>query len=213
MRTVAALWLVALSAGMQAQSPQPAKPLKVFTAPDGTFQFSYSSTLIVCEAQKQESGGYLWAPAKHCMAYHPVCDGLTPEKYEAIACLAYPRNKFTASPAFEAATFSVEIINEVPTAKACTAKPRGDTFTPQPPTRIQGVSVTVFKFGEWGMSQNTTGNVYRTFHNGKCYQLGVNDGRSTAGADTRPWRDMTRQNWDSVNRLLEQARDSFRFLK
>jgi hypothetical protein len=213
MRTVAALWLVALSAGMQVQNPQPANPLKIFTAPDGTFQFQYSDALIVCEARRQESGGYLWVPAEHCMAYHPVCDALTPEQYEAIACLAYPRNKFTASPAFEAATFSVEIIKEVPTAKACAVRPDGDTFTLQPPIKIQGVSFTVFKLGEWGMSQNTTGTLYRTFHNGQCYQLGINDGRSTAWADTPPWRDMTEHDWTEINRVLEQARDSFRFLK
>jgi hypothetical protein len=207
------LWLIALSAGMQAQSPQSTHAVKTFTAPDGVFQFNYSDTLIVCHQQKQEWGGYTWVPAKNCLAYHPVCDGLTPEKYEALVCLAYPRDQHAASPAFEAATFSVEVLDDVATAEACVAKPDNDAFTPQAPININSISFAVFRYEEAGMSQSVRGNVYRTFHNGKCYQSGINDASSSAWADAPPWRDMSQQGWDEVNRVLDQARDSFRFLK
>jgi hypothetical protein len=213
MRTHSVLLLVALAAGMRAQSPQPAHALKTFTSPDGVFQFNYSDTLIVCQQQKQEWGGYAWVPSANCVAYHAVCDGLTPEKYEGLACLAYPRNQHTDAPAFEAATFSVEILEKVATAKTCTAKPDVDTFTSQPPIDIHGISFVALKYEEAGMNQSVSGNVYRTFHSGKCYQLGINRATANAQVFDPPAREMTKRDWADVNRVLQRARDSFRFLK
>jgi len=213
MRTHLVLLLVALAVGMQAQSPQPTYALKTFTSADGTFQINYSDTLIVCQQQKQEWGGYIWVPAANCVAYHAVCDGLTPEKYEALACLAYPRNQHTDTPVFEAATFSVEILDDVATMKACVAKPANDAFTPQVPINLNGVSFAVFRYEEAGMNKSVSGNVYRAFHNGRCYQLGINVATINAQVYDPPAREMSERDWAVVNRILQQARDSFRFLK
>jgi len=178
------------------------------------FSFRYSSQLIQCQQKKQGSGdGYYWIPAENCAAYHPVCDGETGEDNTAFACIAYPRNRFTNTSAFEAATFSVEIVNQIVTAQACLAGPADEIFSARPPVRIHGVPFSVFEFGEGAMNQSVSGEVYRTFHRGKCYQLGINVAMANPGVFDPPARELTKRDWREVKGQLEQARDSFRFIK
>jgi hypothetical protein len=199
------------TAASWAQSRAPT--LKTFTALDGAFTLSYSSELIVCQRKTQESGeGSYWAPPESCAAYHPVCDGEVAEDSTPIACFAYPRNQVTDTGAFEAATFSVESIDRIVTAKACLAGP-ADQISRRPPVKINGVSFSTFEFGDAGMNQSVGGNVYRTFHRGKCYQLGINVAMANAQVFDPPERELTKSDWHEVKGSLEQVRDSFRFLK
>ena len=130
-----------------------------------------------------------------------------------IACFAYPRNKFTNTLAFEAATFSVELIDDRATAKSCLAGPDVEDADEQGSTRIHGVSFAVFEFGEGGMNQAVEVHVYRTFHKGKCYQLGVNLATASVETDDPPQRELTDNDLNEINGTLERARNSFRFLK
>ncbi len=191
-----------------AQSSQ--ESLKTFTAPDGAFSLRYSSQLIVCQQKPAGSGS--WSPAENCAAYHPVCDGEASEDSTAIACFAYPRNQFTNTGAFEAATFSVEILNANVTAKACLAGPADQIFQRRPPLKINGVTFSAFEFGEGGMNQSVGGTLYRTFHRGKCYQLGINVAMASAGVFDPPERELSKSDLHEVNGELERVRDSFRFL-
>jgi hypothetical protein len=183
--------------------------LKTFTAPDGAFNVRYWDQLVRCKPNGE--------PANICSAYHAVCDGLlVGEQYGvAVACFAYPRNKFTNTPAFEAATFSVEVLDAHATAKICLAGPEeeGLDVDKHGTTRIHGVSFAAFEFGEGGMNQGVDVELYRTFHNGKCYQLGIN----RAGADPTvfdpPVRDLSDADEREVNGTLKQALKSFQFLK
>ncbi len=214
MRSVVAACMLVLSSMVCAQSVAGKKevqsqiPLKTFTNPDGAFQFNYPEILIVCQQQTQGAR----VPAKNCSAYHPVCDAETPEKHTGIACLAYPKNKFTDTDAFEAATFSVEVLDRSVTEQDCLAKPPDELFEQRARLRIHGVSFAVFEFGEGGMNQSVGGHVYRAFHGGKCYQLGINAATANADVFDPPARELTKEDWAQVNGALEQARDSFRFL-
>jgi hypothetical protein len=188
--------------------------LETFTAPDGTFTFRYSNLLIHCQQKAQGTGdGYYWTPTDTCAAYHPVCDGEAGQDSTAVACFAYPRNKFTNTGAFDAATFSVEIVNLVVTEKGCLSGPADQIFVPRRHLTIHGVSFAVFEFGEAGMNQSVSGHVYRTFHLGKCYQMGINVATASAQFFDPPERDLTKADWAEVNGRLERARDSFRFTK
>lgn len=92
---------------------------KTFNDPDGAFSF-HADSLIHCEQRKQgDDEGYYWSP-ENCSASHPVCDDLlgTQGPQTSIACFAYPRNSFTNTPAFEAATFSVEIVDHKATERS-----------------------------------------------------------------------------------------------
>jgi len=211
-RLFGALFLGVCATTSWAQRPREQE--KKFTAPDGTFAFRYPNLLIQCELKKQGSGdGYFWTPPENCAAYHPVCDGDTGEDSTAIACFAYPRNRYTDSAAFEAATFSVETVDRVLTKKGCLSGPADQIFVPRSPVTIHGVSFAVFDFGEGGMSQSVGGSIYRTFHQGKCYQMGINVATASAQAFDPPAREITKRDWHKINGRLEQARDSFRFLK
>ena len=181
---------------------------RTFTAPDGSFSFRYWNQLVQCKPPQE---GNVWEPADVCAAYIPVCDGLLDG--HGIACFAYPRNKFTNTPAFEAATFSVETLDSRKTEKTCVVgEPvAGDEKTGT--IAINGVGFTFSDFGDGGMNQGTTGRAYRTFHGGKCYQLGTNFATSNAEVYDPPIRSLTERDINEVNSKLEQALKSFRFLK
>jgi hypothetical protein len=182
--------------------------LKTFTAPDGAFSFRYWNQLIRCE--KDPRGTDLWSPDENCNAYVPVCDGTVWQHQTHVACFGYPRNKITNTQAFEAATFSVEVVDESTTEKNClSGPPKADKHGA---AIIRGVSFKVFDVGDAGTGQSTDGDVYRTFHSGKCYQLGVNRATTTTVFDP-PARALTDADWHKVDGTLEQARKSFQFLK
>jgi hypothetical protein len=162
----AALSLVASATTLGAQGP--AHPLRMYTAPDRAFAFRYSGELINCEQDPD--------PTHNCSAYHPVC-GVIPgfgigQDQTSVVCLAYPRNKHTSTPTFEAATFSIEVSNPGAKDKDCSATPAQEAYLKRRGTRtIRGVVFAAYSFVQAGTNQRVNGVVYRTFHKGKCYQL------------------------------------------
>lgn len=200
----------------QTQSEQ----LKTFTAPDGAFTFRYWDQLVHCEQKKQGSGeGYYWTPDRVCAAYHPVCDDVVdsmipnPGHQTSIACFGYPRNEVTDTPAFEAATFSVEVIDHGVTRDECLGVPGERIVKPTGIILINGVSFIGFEFVEGGMNQMVRGRAYRTFRNGTCYQLGVNLATAFGEVFEPPARELSKKDLDEINGKLEQPLKSFRFLK
>jgi hypothetical protein len=187
---------------------------KKFTAPDRSLSFNYWEDLIDCEHKKQRVGGrgYYWP--NECGAYHPVCDSLTDEEHQtSIACFAYPRNEFTNTKAFEAATFSVETLGSRTSERKCLAEDPGNGEEITGTTTINGISFTKFEFGDAGSSQYTSVVAYRTFHKGKCYQLGVDFAIAAAWAFDPPERELSDKDKREINGRLNQALKSFRFLK
>jgi hypothetical protein len=178
---------------------------KAFTADDRTFTFRYWDQLIDCEQNKDRDD---------CSSYQGVCDELIAHEQHtrSIACFAYPRDRFKNTPTFQAATFSVEIVENL-NEKSCLVGPTDGETKERSTTTIQGVRFAVFEFGEGEMNQDTSGEAYRTFHRGKCYQLGVNTATIKAGVFDPPVRDLTDADWDEIQKRLEQARKSFLFLK
>ena len=190
--------------------------LKTFTAPDGSFSFRYWDHLIRCKSVPEARDPDV------CSGYVPACDDLADPFHQqtSIACFAYPKNKFTDTPAFEAATFSVEVVDEHATAKSCLAGPNlkdpeggGLDVDKRGTTIINGVSFAVFEFGAGAMNQGTDVEAYRTFHKGKCYQLGIDRASANTTDFDPPVRDLSEADEREVNGTLEQVRKSFRFLK
>jgi hypothetical protein len=187
-----------------------AEGLKTFTAPDGAFSFRYANLLTHCAKDQQGD----WSP-ENC--FDLVCDDVVAQAegdLKSIACFAYPRNKFTHSPAFLASTFSVEVVNDGATEKSCLAPKISDLFEERAgTTTIHGVSFAVISFSTVGMGSGVDGRVYRTLHRGRCYQLGINDRRQSVQDFDPPVSDLTDADDREINARLEQARKSFRFLK
>jgi hypothetical protein len=104
MKTSIALCLCGLSIPLPAQTT-----LRAFTSPDGIFQFKCSDVLVDCvSAGKQENGTGSSVP-ESCMSQGAICDGPGSEG-SAMACFAYPKERFKDRPLFVAATFFVSEI-------------------------------------------------------------------------------------------------------
>ncbi len=208
----AAMFLAVVFIVVSALSPLAQKgkdSLQTFTAPDGTFSFRYSRELIDCQPKGQEAQG----PPKNCAAYFPVCGGETYDLTR-IACFAYPRNKWSETGAFEAATFSVGVVGKIATEKDCLAVPSDHDFHAKgAATSKYGVSFSVFEAGEGAMNQSGSWRVYRAFHGGKCYQLDFDSAMANPQVFDPPANQLSSEGWNDINRKLEEPRMSFRFLK
>lgn len=180
------------------------------------FRFQYASLLIPCQKKEQETGdGYYWAQDS-CSAYFPVCDDSGSQGSTTIVCVAYPKEKFADAPTFEGAAFSVSAVEGASTESDCLGgspdwviAPKGTGKT----ATLNDVKFKVFEVGEGGMSQSVDGEVYRTFHGNKCYQLSIRIAEADSGAFDGDINEFTKEDMDEVRSRLEHARDSFLFLK
>ena len=81
-------------------------------------------------------------------------------------------------------------------------------------TNINGVRFKVFHISDAWLSGSQGGDMYRTFHEKKCYELGVQQvWVSTGGLDAGTFRKFTKEDARMVRLRLKEALDSFRFLK
>jgi hypothetical protein len=138
--------LVAVPYHSCSEAQQAADSLRTFTAPDGTFSFRYSSELTDYSSKPSE------AQPDNCMAYFPMCSGEVKDA-AVIACFAYPRNKYTNTGAFEAATFSVSV-SEAEAEKECRELSGEDHRPRKTAESTQGVSFSVFEGDEGRMNQS-----------------------------------------------------------
>jgi hypothetical protein len=88
---------------------------------------------------------------------------------------------------------------------------RGNSFIAKRTQKESGVGTLLERTG--AMNQFLETHAYRTFHKGKCYQLGINVATANPKVYEPPARDLTAADWREVNGTLEQALKSFRSLK
>ncbi len=216
MRVYLAACLLALSGGLWAQETHTIRSqiaLRTFTSPDGAFQFQYPELLTPCEQRKQQSGdGYYWVQDS-CGGYGGVCDDGADSNHDTLVCFAYPRNRYTNTPAFQAAASAVGVIGVHEEKKCLAVSPNWNVDRIAKPAMIGSVLFNVYSTSSAGMSQGIDATIYRAFHAGKCYQLSIAMAQANAKAFDPPVRELSKQDTKEVMRSLEQARDSFRFLK
>jgi hypothetical protein len=209
MKTLIALCLCGLSIPLPAQTP-----LRTFTSPDGIFQFKYSDVLVDCTpVGKQKNGAGLSVP-ESCMTQGAICDGPGSEG-STMACFAYPNEKFKDKPYFVAATFFVSEIQSAKIEKVCLkGSPNWLVLNSKAGTStINHVTFKTFEIGDNWMSGGQSGPAYRTFHNGKCYELGIQTFISRGEYDPGTIKQFTKKDWSEVEGRLRQALRSFVFLK
>jgi hypothetical protein len=181
----------------------PSQAFKTFTSPDGSFQFSYPDTLIRCELHPQPQGtGYEWMQPE-CMAYLSVCGDDNPTSDDPLVCIAYPSKESNLSSRLEAAAISFSLYAE--SEKDCFQGTKKIV-------EIHGVKFHAGEEGDGGMGHARDSRSYMTFHNGKCYAIAITDVTFTGEIDP-PQPQLTKRDWAEIYQPLEQARDSFRFLK
>jgi hypothetical protein len=181
--------------------------VKTFTGPNGTFRISYPDLLIRCERVSRKNGltySYHWEQPG-CEAYIPPCSNADADD-QPLLCLAYPP-KFAHNPRFDAAVLTVDETTD--SEKQCMA----DAEHRLEPITIQGVKFTGGESADAALGHYRNSKGYTAYHNGKCYALTITIVTTSGAGFDPPVKELTKQDWDEVDRPLEQARDSFEFLK
>jgi hypothetical protein len=161
---------------------------------------------------------FLIAAVTASWAQHPlpICDDQGSQGNSTIACFAYPRNEFQEKPAFGGAAFSVEKVMKVARERDCLSespgwvvdgKDGGGTIT------INGVRFKTFEGDGVGTSHSLDGSLYRSFQGKQCYQLSIRSMMTNESVFDPGIKRFTDADGKTVNRRLEQARDSFRFIE
>ncbi len=210
MKALTAILMLGLAGTVWAQGTNTRPPetaLHTFTSPDGSFRITYPDVLIRCERVREKNGAsysYFWK-GPGCSAYIPPCSNADADD-QPLLCLSNLPKKFAGNPTFGAAVFIVGESNE--NEKECLSYDR-----PLKPTVIRGVTFTAGESGDAALGHARYSKGYAVFRNGKCYGFGITI-VTTSGADfDLPVKPLTKDDWDEVNRPLEQVRDSFEFLK
>jgi len=80
-------------------------------------------------------------------------------------------------------------------------------------TTINHVTFKTFEIGDNWAGHSQGGPAYRTFHNGTCYELGIQRVMSGAEYDPGTVKEFTKKDSSEVEGRLRQALNSFVFLK
>lgn len=204
--------LCALPASLTGQTS-----LKTFTSTDHAFQFHYPGLLVRCTPESRGQGDSAWwTPADSCEAYSPVCDESDISHPQTVVCFAFPHAELKDVPTFEAAAFTVEQVSGAKTEKECIAG--SSAWVMYPPKNPNTLTINrtqfhVFHTADAGMSHYLDGHVYRAFHRNTCYQLSIRIATTNGSVLAQPVENFSAQNEAKVMRQLNQALDSFRFLK
>jgi len=181
MSKVFGIGLLWLSFGRLTLFGQGAPPLDTFTSPDGSFQFVYPQTyeLLVGERILKATQG------RHSSI--PVCDFAT-----ALACVIYPI-EIEEETRFEAAGFSVDAVPAVASESDC--RTYADQLRQEEGDVLQPTSITIGDrtFRHAVTRKKTPGHsqavdFYRTFKNGKCYELHIKVSLMDNASGARPSR-------------------------
>lgn len=185
--------------------------LQVFTSPDGVFQFKYPSVLIHC-TQKQAQEGW-WIPDDDCNSQDKVCDDPGSSALT-IACFAYPKDEFKDKPEFSAAAFFAAEVRTAATEESCLKGSQYWLIEKTEDTTIHSVRVRHFTTSDAWTSGGQTGEIYRVFRGGTCYEFGVQWASTSFSAfDPGTIKQFTKRDAAKVSSALQRPVDSFTFLK
>jgi hypothetical protein len=189
------------------------RDLQTFTSPDGSFQFKYWHRLIRCTLNQENNGSPVDQLAiDACTSQAPMCN--RDSSSSTFACFAFPKDKFKKKPTFMAATFFVSEIGGATTTESCLAGSKYWLNARTENTEINAATFRHFSISDAWLGGGQWGEIYRAFHNGKCYELGIQQAHTSSGGfDPGTIQTFTKQDQAEVDRRLRQVLHSFRFLK
>jgi len=189
----------------------PAQTLKTYESADGVFRFKYSKILVDClpllTQGKAES-----SVVDACMSQAGVCDDGGGDA-RTIACFAYPKDRFRGKPTFTAAAFFVADVPGLKTEQACLQRSPNWLVTGTRSATLNGVHFTVFEIEDNWLGGGQSGPIYRTFHGGKCYELGTQTAMVRGGYDDEIIKRFSKQDAQEVDTKLKQPLHAFEFVK
>jgi len=219
MKTLITFFVCGLAIGGSAQ-----QSVRTFTGANGLFRFQYPDMLVNCMPQQTSPGikssisegsqPAVSSTADSCMSQGSICGGMGSEESPA-ACFAYPKERFKDKPAFVAATFYVSEILSAKTEAVCLKGSPGWYVikSEAKTTTINHITFKAFEIGDNWTGGGQSGPAYRTFHGGKCYELGIQNVFLRAEYDPGTVKEWTRKDSSEVEGRLRQALNSFVFLK
>jgi hypothetical protein len=187
--------------------------LQTFTSQDRAFKFQYSPVLIHCTSQQSEEGYPGSRVPDACSSQQGVCDDAA-SSTTTIACFAYPKDDFKDKPTFSAAAFFVAEVRAATTPGACLKGSPNWLILSSQSTRINSISGKLFRITSEWMSGGQDGEIYRVFHDKRCYEFGIQEATSSPAAyDPGTIKEFTERDSAEVRARLKQALNSFTFLK
>ena len=84
---------------------------------------------------------------------------------------------------------------------------------PLKPISIGGVKFKGSESADAAMNRTRNSKGYNTYHNGKCYGLTITTVTTSGAVFDPPVKELSKHEWEEVDRPLKHARDSFVFLK
>ncbi len=205
--SVVALLLFSVSTGPLAQTPA-----QVMTSSSGEFRFEYYPPLVRCaRSPAQSADGGAWLPDASCQT--AVCEDQDSPSASTDACLAYAGDEFSGKVAFGAAAFFVAEVQTAVTENVCLQGEPGWTHQSGGTSRIAAEPAAQFRSEERWMMHYRESVIYRVFHRGKCYELGIQRVHNSTGPyDPGTFKEFTPQDEATVQHRLGQALQTFRFL-
>jgi hypothetical protein len=158
-------------------SPQagrsPARAKHHFESPAVSFDYSYP--LVLCKAEP------------------PACKGCESPS-TVIACVAYDKKIYTGYNVTEGPRLSIAVLDNVSDQAKCVAFPEDEVTSKLPDQQFNGVTFKTAELTDAAMSHSYRTYFYRTFHNGRCYDLElflatVNVGVFDAGKQPKEFTD------------------------
>jgi len=135
-------------------SPQsgssPARAKHHFESPAVNFDYSYPLGLCKAEA----------SACKGCESPSTV-----------IACVAYDKKIYAGYNVTEGPRLSIAVLDDVRDKVKCVAFPEDELTSKLPDQQFNAITYKAASLTEGAMSHSYTTYYYRTFHNGRCYDL------------------------------------------
>lgn len=181
--------------------------VQTFTSDEGKFEFRHWRSLIQCPTTHDGSTGNKTAPDS-CTSQGDLC-GSEATTY---VCYAYPKDRFKDKLSFSGAAFFVADVAAAKTSESCAAGSPDWQVSTSDTRTINGVTFKRFLISDAWTAHEKTGEIYRTFHSGKCYELGIGQVLTNPAVfDPGTTREFTKQDQTEVDHRLHQMLETFRF--
>lgn len=180
-----------------------------YTSPDKTFQFNYPNNLVPCHKNAQQPEK--WDPAGACNASVPICSSGGRNQTGVLACFGFKAGPTQTGTTFQGAAFSVADLGQMKDLAAClqASKPQGSPGQ-WDKKQINGTEFMVTDTGGGGAGHWSGGQVYRTLHDGRCYELNTLVTGSYADATQPPTKEF---NHFGVDDAITVPVTTFKFIK
>jgi hypothetical protein len=189
--------------------------LETYTSPDGKFQFAYTA-LIMCvrHVPNAFNVGYPWEPSD-CWDWAEGC-GHESSPTKTAVCLAFPATDLKHHQMVTGGTVSIADVTDRANESACLdlSEYLFDGLTTDQ-VHVGDVTFVHVERGNAGGGHGDSHSIYRSFHNGTCYQIEITVDTLNGDFDMTPDKAMAIFAEDNamVRNRMKRVVDTFRFLE